>query len=263
MAEVYPADADLTALSGTTDATTGTPYPTQNVDPWFVARTKADWQLARVAELANELRVYKDGDLTFGVRPGRYHNGHAGAGAAYAGAAAQALTDDDTNYIYLTTAGALTVNLTGFPVTPHFPLATIAVGSESVAAVSSEYNHVDIVDYRGGFRNAPAPGISITAAAEDGADERVVSIQMAAGRHLVRIWIAATEYAVPDATGNTVAVDTGTAYETKTAHADYNIITSAAGLAQLGITVAGAATSYVHAEIEGRIYSSGALTWAA
>lgn len=52
-----------------------------------------------------------------------------GANVNYAGAAAQALTTSATNYVYLTRAGVLTVNTTGF-VVDSIPLATIVVTTE-------------------------------------------------------------------------------------------------------------------------------------
>ena len=163
MVEAFESDAVLTAKSGTT-AANGLHFRTENEDPHFVSMMKAWTRIQDIAGLAGELRVFKDGDLTFGVTVGKFLNGDTPV--AYAGAAAQALTDDDTNYIYLTAGGTLTVNLTGFPtpsVTPHIPLATIAVGSESDAAVSGEYNRIDIVDFRGhAARVLPAAGTSIT-----------------------------------------------------------------------------------------------------
>jgi len=47
--------------------------------------------------------------------------------------------------VYITAAGTLTVNTTGFPTpsaTPHIPLATIVTAAGA-------YDHSDITDYRG------------------------------------------------------------------------------------------------------------------
>ncbi|MDD4891358.1 MAG: hypothetical protein PHU85_15665 [Phycisphaerae bacterium] len=111
-----------------------------------------------------------------------------------------------------------------------------------------------------------AGGAAVTAAAED-ANCRRITVQASSpgsSRLLVRLWIADTEYAAPDATDNTVAVVAGTTQiEAITAHAHYLLETSATGAAQIDLTIAGAATRYVMAEIDGRIYSSGQLDWAA
>jgi hypothetical protein len=72
------------------------------------------------------LRVYKndaDGDLQFSVTAGSfvYH----GAVVYFAGAIAQSLTDAAANYVYLTAAGTLAVNTTGWPADGHVSLAVI------------------------------------------------------------------------------------------------------------------------------------------
>jgi hypothetical protein len=244
--------------------------------------------------------VYKDGALTFGVRGGAIADGDTVH--TFAGASAQALTNGQTNYIYLrivSGAPTLTVNTTGFPspsATPHVPLATIA-------PAAGGYAPDDIVDCRGRsvFRlldamtaaNANAlvggaavtlhthaaagldaavqdrmPDLALSAGAEAGDTIRVtVQARDAAGnalaeRVLVRLWIAAGAFGAPSATGNTVSVATGTAYEAELADAAYKIISDSAGAAAVDITVSGAATRHVMAEIDGRIYTSGAIVWA-
>lgn len=155
MSEQYPPDSDLNALDATTDAVTGLPYLTIAESPFYTHRFKLFNWLARVlAFTANALRVYKDGDLTFGVRAGRYHNGDTAVN--YAGAAAQALTNNQTNYIYLTASGTLTVNTTGFltpSATPNIPLATILTAA-------GEYACDDITDYRSRALFAVLSGIT-------------------------------------------------------------------------------------------------------
>jgi len=280
MTELYPSDATLNALSGTTDAAAGVLYVSTGESPYYTSFYKMLYRLLDVARRAGDLRVYKDGDLTFGVRAGMYLN--ADDAISYAGATAQALTDDATNYLYLTADGTLTKDTTGFPVpsvTPHIPLATIATGTASAAGVSGEYNHEDITDYRGrAFLSVagPAaatqsfvPNLNITAGAES-ADKRTITVQARdaadnnlAERFLVRVWIAAANFGAPDATGNTVAVETGTTYETETANAAYKVISDGSGTVAIGVTISGAASRCIMAEIDGRIYSSSQVDWAA
>ena len=143
MTEQYLTDSELNALSGTSDAEQGIAYPTIYESPYYTSFYKMLYRLLDVARRAGDLRVFKDGDLTFGVRAGRYLNGDTAVN--YAGAAEQSLTNNATNYIYLTAAGTLTVNTTGFPTasdTPHLPLATILTAA-------GVYDHDDITDYRG------------------------------------------------------------------------------------------------------------------
>jgi len=229
-----------------------------------------------MARVSDSLRVFQDGDLTFGVRAGRYYNGDTAV--AYAGASAQAVVDDAVNYIYLTAAGVLTVNQTGFPAlatTAHLPLAVISTGTESGGEVSGKYAYTDITDYRSRAFLAPVGvldsrrALSITAAAE-GANARRVSIQATgpsgaslSGYFRVRLWIATSNYGAPSAADNTFGLVAGTQLRALTADADYEIISTSAGLVQFDLTIAGAATRYILAEFDGRIYSSGALSWSA
>jgi hypothetical protein len=137
MTELYPSAEQLNSLSGTNDVGQEVLY-----DP-YTDLYKTLYRLLDVARRAGDLRVYKDGDLTFGVRPGAFMDG--ATAVTYAGAADQPLSDEDTNYIYLTTDGQLHVNQTGFPsasTTPHVPLA-------SITTTNGIYNHSDITDYRG------------------------------------------------------------------------------------------------------------------
>jgi len=276
MAETPLSTAAADALSGTTDADTDLVYPSIGESTYYTTMYRLLHRLGRLGKTpGNELRAYKDGELTFGVRAGRYMDGDTARN--YAGAAAEALTNNQTNYVYLTAAGVLTVNTTGFPdpsATPHLPLATIVTAAGT-------YDHADITDYRGralfgvlaGL--APAdlqdglPDLTLTAAAESG-DDRQITVQARdaggnnlAERVLVRVWIATGDYGAPSAAGNTVAIDTGTQVQQITAHAHYLVASDAAGKVQITLTVSGDATRYVLAEIDGRVYSSGAVAFTA
>lgn len=152
MTESYPDDDALNALSGLTDAATGMPLPAIGESPYFTSFYRLADHINRMLAPVNQLRVYKDGDLTFGVRPGWVQSGDDAI--EYAGAESQALTDDAVNSIYLTVSGTtltLHVSDSGFPtpsVTPHWPLATIATGNQSAAASAGSYSHVDMTDHR-------------------------------------------------------------------------------------------------------------------
>ena len=143
MAELCPSDAELNALSGTNDPEQEVHYVTTGEAPYYTSFYKFVHRLLLAARRAGDLRVYKDAALTFGVRAGKYFDGDTLV--EYAGASAQALTNNQTNYIYLTAAGVLTVNITGFPVpsvTPHIRLATILTAA-------GDYAISDITDHRG------------------------------------------------------------------------------------------------------------------
>jgi hypothetical protein len=162
-------------------------------------------------------------------------------------------------------------------VTPHIPLATIVTAGGA-------YSLADNTDYRG--RSMFQPLSAMTAAARnqvvsstlaptftvggENADQRVVSLQIkdALGNNpsqhpKVRVWLATGDYGAPDATGNTLTVTAGTVLRQVVANADYELITDSSGACAVGITVAGAAGRYVLAEVGGRVYSSGQITWSA
>ncbi len=150
MAEQYPTNVTLNALSGSTDGQQEVAYPTLAESPYYTSFYKMLYRLLDVARRAGDLRVFKDSANTFGVRGGKLVVGDTTID--YAEVAGQSLTNDAMNYIYLTAVGTLTVNTTGLPdpsTTPHLPLATIAVGSASAAQIDDEYDFVDLVDYRG------------------------------------------------------------------------------------------------------------------
>ena len=143
MSETPLTDTEALSLAGTTDADTDFEYHTVGQSTYYLDGFRQRHRALAILKVVNALRVYKDGDLTFGVRPGRYMD--ADTPVEYAGAAEQALTNNQTNYIYLAADGTLTVNTTGFPipsVAPHIPLATIATAAGA-------YDLDDITDYRG------------------------------------------------------------------------------------------------------------------
>jgi len=111
--------------------------------------TRQEHKLLLQTAVANAGRVFKDGTITFGVEAIMWYNGDALVNKAAVGT--QSLTNNQTNYIYYTASGTLTVNITGFPVpsvTSHLPLATIATGSASGAGTSGTYAYTDITDKR-------------------------------------------------------------------------------------------------------------------
>lgn len=153
MTEEYRSDTDLTAMQNAAHGP-GVWFYLIGEKPWTISYFKA---LSRIADALIALcgmEAYKDGDLTFGVRAGRFMDG--ATTRDYAGSTANALTNNQTNYIYLTAAGALVVNITGFPdaaTTAHVPLATIVTAAGA-------YAHDDITDYRGRAIFRPANALT-------------------------------------------------------------------------------------------------------
>jgi len=257
MSETELTAAQATALDGTTDSQTGFKYHSPGEANYYTEGQRQRQRLLTLAgALGNRFRVYKDGALTYGIRPGKAEYGDTTL--SYAGSAGNALTDDATNYVWLyNSAGTLTIGVStsDFPnpsATPHLPLATIVTAGGGYAytaitdlrqlgcfALNSAATPANLNTLVGGstadalHTHAAAglsaalrgaiPSIAITAGAEAG-DARTITFQVqdAAGaalaqRLLVRVWVSAADYGAPDATGNAVAVVGGTTYEVRLA----------------------------------------------
>jgi len=156
MAESTLSTSVADALSGTTDSDTGAAYPTIGESTYYTTMYRLFHRMLTIEKIINEFRIYKDGDLTFGVRSGKAS--HGTNEYSYAGTTGQALVDDTTNYIWLEVlSGALVLDTDSgssghFPdpaAQAYLPLATIATGTASIAGVSGQYSVDDITDYRG------------------------------------------------------------------------------------------------------------------
>lgn len=279
MSELYP---DTTVVSGLFGTTVGpVPLGVLGSFPAWAGEGRTYWRLGKSMIVPTSFEVFKDGDLTFGVRAGRFLDGSTVRDVA--SASAQAMVNNATNYIYIVPAGTITVNQTGFPsqaATPHIPLATIACGTASIAGTSGKYDFDDITDCRGRAIFSMPTGVS-PAALQDGiptatitagtetANKRVISVQVkdAAGnnlaqKRLVRIWFASSDFGASSATSNTIgSVTAGTLQRTIEANAEIMVITDATGLASVELTVAGTTTRYAMAALGERIDSSGAIAY--
>ena len=154
---------DVAAGYGGTVRGPGVYIPAYEEEPWHKYADRTLDRLAEAVANAAALELFKDdgGDLVFGVRPGLVRNGDTLY--TFAGCTGN-LTDDATNYIYLTAANlaagnTVTVNTTGFPlqsVTPHIPLGTIV-------AADGAYTH-DNISQTPRQRSMLAVGHAMTAA---------------------------------------------------------------------------------------------------
>ncbi len=260
MAEIFLPDSELEALSNG-QGSTGIKHLKIAQDPHYInLLQRSDW-LDRFLQAYDSCRVYvdeTDAADEFSVRASC-----SGAAVAYAGSINNSLTDDETNYIYLEADGELTVSITAFPnaTTPHWPLATIVMAAGA-------FTLTGIADRRGTNLYSPCPPAvpAISAADEDGGSKRTITIQAAgggslAGRFQIRVWLAQAAHGAPDATGNTVAIETGTTLQTFTPDADYELMTDATGKVEIGVTIAGVDSRFVMASIDGRVVASEQLDW--
>ena len=269
VSEYHPADNDLNALSGTSDPDQGVPFPAVYESPYYTSFYRMLRSLLNVARRAGDLRVYKDGALTFGMRAGQFLDGSTLR--TIDPAVEQALTDDATNVVYLTADGTLTVDIDAFPDpadTPHVRLATITTAG-------GDYDLDDIEDQRGtalvglahglsaatvNALNGLAPQLAVTGADDaDGTGSATIQLRDAAGEALaavarIRVWISSADMGAPSAVTD-FSVTTGTQLAERTADADYEVLTDETGLAIMNVDNGGAGTVYVMADVGGRIAS--------
>ncbi len=132
--EVYPADATVDALSGTTHQQSGVKYVSKDLGKSSAPSLAIQHYRERLflldrLSLACAARVVETGALAVGVFPVTYRQG--GADKQFDGATAQAVVDNDTNYVYLNSSAALVINITGFPAdaTTYFPLAEVVAAN--------------------------------------------------------------------------------------------------------------------------------------
>lgn len=158
MSELYPDDAALLAME--TDDDTGVEYIPTGRSPYYLEFRKLIQRLLESTRRANDLRVYADGALSVGVRPGRCVM--ASTPIDFAGQTGVAVDDDAATYVWLDTAGAIVTDNAAFPTdrTAHIPLAIVTASSGAI---------VSIDDRRGeAFLLAPDTGmLGLTATAAE------------------------------------------------------------------------------------------------
>lgn len=142
MSEKALSDSDANDLEGTTDTSSGFPYPASDADPWLAARNRADAHLLAVGLRGNDFRVYEvDGNAdAVGIRPGRKLFGSTVLIYAGADPAVDSLTDNETTYIWLyNNSGTATIGSaisgTGWPAVPHVKLAEVTLASGVITGI--------------------------------------------------------------------------------------------------------------------------------
>ncbi|MEO1235560.1 MAG: hypothetical protein AAFX76_02100 [Planctomycetota bacterium] len=156
--EIHPQDAAL--LTATRDDATGVEYIPTGRSPYFLEYRRSLYRTLRAAERANDLRVYADGDLTFGVRPGRCYIGDAPV--VFDGQSGVPLVPSATTSLWLDSSGAVQASTSGLPDDrgSFIPLAEITTLAQTIGTIT---------DLRGeAFLQAPGPALlGLTATAEE------------------------------------------------------------------------------------------------
>jgi hypothetical protein len=152
MAEVYPSDNELLNLQA--DSETGVEYIPTGTAPYYVHFRKLLHRLLLATRRANDLRVYDEGGLDIGVKPGKFWLGTELI--AYAGSTGTALADNKAAiYVHLDGAGNLvTDEYTSFPdmaTVPHVRLAVVSTSAGDITAIAdSRSGHNVIVPWPAG-----------------------------------------------------------------------------------------------------------------
>ena len=137
MAEVYPSDNEL--LNMQSDSETGVEYIPTGTAPYYLHFRKLLQRLLLAARRANDLRVYDEGGLDIGVKPGRFWLGTQLI--SYAGSSGNTLADDKQDiYIYLDSSATLVTNeYSSFPnmvTTPHIRLAQVGTSGGDIDSIT-------------------------------------------------------------------------------------------------------------------------------
>jgi hypothetical protein len=152
MAEAYPTDNEL--LNMQSDSETGVEYIPTGTAPYYLHFRKLLYRLLLATRRANDLRVFDEGGLDIGVKPGKFWLGTELLG--YAGSSGHTLADDkSTIYIYLDSSATLVTNeYTGFPdmaTTPHVRLAQVSTSNGDIDAITDcRAGHNVVVPYGAG-----------------------------------------------------------------------------------------------------------------
>jgi hypothetical protein len=152
MAEVYPSDNEL--LNMQSDGETGVEYIPTGTAPYYLHFRKLLYRLLLAMRRANDLRVYDEGGLDIGVKPGKFWLGTSLVN--FAGSSGNTLADDKENiYIYLNSSGTLVTNeYSSFPdmaTTPHIRLAQVSTSDGDIDSITDcRTGHNIIMPYGAG-----------------------------------------------------------------------------------------------------------------
>jgi len=155
MAEVYPSDNEL--LNLTSESETGVEYIPTGTAPYYIHFRKLLYRLLLATKRANDLRVFDEGGLKIGVKPGKFWLGTTLV--SYEGSSSNTLTDDKENiYIYLNSSGNLVTNeYSGFSdmaEVPHIRLAVVTTSGGDITSIvdARDYHNISIPAGAGGVK---------------------------------------------------------------------------------------------------------------
>jgi len=136
MSEIYPSDAELNALLSDTE--TGVEYIPTGTAPYYVHFRRLLYRLLLATKRANDFRLYPEGGLSFGVKPGVFWAGKTQID--YAGSTGNAARDNRTDFVYLDKD--MNVCIDSMPVeywTPFYPMVFLA----QITSVNGEITNIE------------------------------------------------------------------------------------------------------------------------
>lgn len=145
MSESYPSDSDL--LNLLEDTETGVEYIPTGTAPYYLHFRKLLYRLLLACRRGNDLRLFDDGGLDIGVKPGKFWDGTTLVN--YAGSSGNTLGDDKSNiYMYIDSDGTLVTNeYTAFPNMQsqrHVRLAIVTTSGGDITSISDARDHHSI-----------------------------------------------------------------------------------------------------------------------
>jgi len=152
MAEVYPSDNEL--LNIQSDSETGVEYIPTGTAPYYLHFRKLLYRLLLAGRRANDLRIYDEGGLDIGVKPGKFWLSTQLISCE--GSSGNTLADDKSNiYIYLDSSGSLVINEYGsFPnmaTTAHIRLAIVSTSGGDIDSITDcRSGHNVVMPYEAG-----------------------------------------------------------------------------------------------------------------
>jgi len=157
MAEVYPSDSELLDIQS--DGETGVEYIPTGTAPYYLHFRRLLYRLLLATRRANDLRVYDEGGLEIGIKPGKFWSGSNLI--TFAGTTGVTLADNKASiYIYLDAQGTLVSDeygaFPGMAAAPHVRLAVVTTsGGDIVSIADCRAGHNIAIPYSaGGIRRS-------------------------------------------------------------------------------------------------------------
>lgn len=143
MSEVYPSDSEL--LNMLSESETGVEFIPTGTAPYYLQFRKLLYRLLLATKRANDLRLYDEGGLTYGVKPGKFWDGNSVI--EYAGSSGNIMPDNTTKYFYLDASGTIKYSEAPFyydPTKAEVRLAVVTSLNGDITSIVDARDHHSI-----------------------------------------------------------------------------------------------------------------------